>query len=74
MIAAGEPKAAVARTLRIGRTTLYRHLTTADQAAQTAASTATNGTATNANRCPRAWGPARHGPVLGPSHQNVEAA
>ena len=25
MIAAGEPKAVVARTLRIGRTTLYRH-------------------------------------------------
>jgi DNA invertase Pin-like site-specific DNA recombinase len=37
MIAAGEPKAAVARTLRIGRTTLYRHLAAAaenlDQAA-----------------------------------------
>jgi DNA invertase Pin-like site-specific DNA recombinase len=30
MIAAGEPKAAVARTLRIGRTTLYRHLATAE--------------------------------------------
>jgi DNA-binding phage protein len=28
MIAAGEPKAAVARTLRVGRTTLYRHLAT----------------------------------------------
>jgi hypothetical protein len=26
MIAAGEPKAAVARTFRVGRTTLYRHL------------------------------------------------
>jgi DNA invertase Pin-like site-specific DNA recombinase len=30
MIASGEPKAAVARTLRIGRTTLYRHLATAE--------------------------------------------
>jgi DNA-binding phage protein len=30
MIAAGEPKAAVARTLRIGRTTLYRQLATAE--------------------------------------------
>jgi DNA invertase Pin-like site-specific DNA recombinase len=30
MIAAGEPKAAVARTLRIERTTLYRHLATAE--------------------------------------------
>jgi DNA invertase Pin-like site-specific DNA recombinase len=33
MIAAGEAKAAVARTLRIGRTTLYRHLAAAKQAA-----------------------------------------
>jgi DNA invertase Pin-like site-specific DNA recombinase len=32
MIAAGEPKAAVARTLRIGRTTLYRHLASAESA------------------------------------------
>jgi DNA invertase Pin-like site-specific DNA recombinase len=30
MIADGEPKAAVARTLRIGRTTPYRHLATAE--------------------------------------------
>ena len=37
MIAAGEPKAAVARTLRIGRTTLYRHLATAENLDQAAA-------------------------------------
>jgi hypothetical protein len=34
MIAAGEPKAAVARTLRIGRTTLYRHLAGAENLEQ----------------------------------------
>ena len=33
MIAAGEPKAAVARTLRVGRTTLYRHLADGQQSA-----------------------------------------
>jgi len=33
MIAAGEPKAAVARSLRVGRTTLYRHLTNGDHVA-----------------------------------------
>jgi DNA invertase Pin-like site-specific DNA recombinase len=37
MIAAGEPKAAVARTLRIGRTTLYRHLATDNKPAEQAA-------------------------------------
>jgi hypothetical protein len=31
MIAPGEPKAAVARTLRAGSTTLYRHLAAGDE-------------------------------------------
>ncbi len=36
MIAGGEPKAAVARTLRIGRTTLDRHLAAAENLDQAA--------------------------------------
>ena len=35
-MSAGEPKAAVARTLRIGRTTLYRHLAATEKLDQAA--------------------------------------
>lgn len=37
MIAADEPKAAVARTLRVGRTTLYRYLDAPDRELRQAA-------------------------------------
>jgi hypothetical protein len=48
MIAAGEPRAAVARTLRVGRTTLYRHLPVdrTDDDSEQAAARLTGGQAT----------------------------